>query len=89
MRKDKEEPKPKPSSAHDQDDLLFTEFEAVFEKPPKTVGQVFRDTKRSLPKHPALKYKEDGKWKAITYTEYYEYCIKAAKSFLKVRVKAE
>ena len=87
--KDNEEPKPKPSSAHDQGHLLFTEALNPFEKPPKTVGEVFRDTKRSLPKHPALKYKEDGKWKAITYTEYYEYCIKAAKSFLQVRIKAE
>ena len=85
------EPKPKPSSAFDQDHLLSTAALNAFEKPGKTVGQVFRDTKRRFPEHLALKYKEDGdsEWKAITYTEYYECCIKAAKSFLEVRVKAE
>ena len=52
---------------------------------PVTVGQLFRDVVARFPKHPALKYKEDGIWKAITYTGYYGLCIKAAKSFLKVR----
>jgi len=47
------------------------------------------DTKKQFPTNPALKYKEEGEWKSITYTEYYEHCIKAAKSFLKVRVEVK
>ena len=54
---------------------------------PITVGQLFKDAVARFPKHPALKYKEDGMWKTITYTQYYDLCIKVAKSFLKVRVK--
>lgn len=83
--------KPKPSSTHDEDHLSTEALMNAFEKPRKTIGEVFRDTKSSFPNHPALKYKEgrDGEWKTITYTEYYDCCIKAAKSFLEVRVKAE
>ena len=53
---------------------------------PITVGQLFKDAVARFPMHPALKYKEDGTWIAITYDDYYNRCIKAAKSFLKVRV---
>ena len=53
-----------------------------------TVGQLFKDAVARFPMHPALKYKENGIWRTITYTEYYDLCIKAAKSFLKVRVGA-
>ena len=53
-----------------------------------TVGQIFKETVEKFPMHPALKYKEDETWKTITYTGYYNLCIKAAKSFLKVRVGA-
>ena len=53
-----------------------------------TVGQLFKQTVEKFPMHPALKYKEGGIWKTITYTGYYDHCIKAAKSFLKVRVGA-
>ena len=52
-----------------------------------TVGQLFKDAVERFPTHPALKYKECRTWKTITYTEYYNLCIKAAKSFLKVRVR--
>ena len=52
------------------------------------VGQLFQNTVQRLnPKHPALKYKQNGTWIAISYAEYYGYCIKAARSFLKVRVE--
>ena len=54
---------------------------------PITVGQLFKHAVENFSKHPALKYKEGGKWKAFTYTEYYDHCIRAAKSFLKVRVR--
>ena len=53
---------------------------------PMTVGQLFKKAVQKFPTHDALKYKENGKWKAITYSEYYNLCIKAAKSFLKVSV---
>ena len=53
-----------------------------------TVGQIFKETVEKFPMHPALKHKEDETWKTITYTGYYNLCIKAAKSFLKVRVGA-
>ena len=55
---------------------------------PITVGELFKDVVARFPIHPALKYKEDRTWKTITYTEYYDLCIQAAKSFLKVRVGA-
>ena len=55
---------------------------------PVTVGELFKEVVARFPMHPALKYKEDGIWKTITYTDYYDRCIKAAKSFLKVRVGA-
>lgn len=51
-----------------------------------TVGQLFKNTVKRCPDHPALKYKEDGAWKAISYKHYYDQCIVAAKSFLKVGV---
>ena len=66
-------------------DLAIGESGIEAEKP-VTVGQLFKDVVARFPMHPALKYKEDGIWKTITYTEYYDLCIKAAKSFLKVRV---
>lgn len=53
--------------------------------PPITVGQMFQETVRKFPSHPALRYKEGGEWKSITYEEYYKLSIRAAKSFLKVR----
>jgi len=54
---------------------------------PITVGQLFKKTVEKFPKHSALEYKEDGKWKTFTYTKYYDLCVRAAKSFLKVRVR--
>ena len=54
---------------------------------PITVGQLFKNAVDRFSKHPALKYKEDGEWKSFTYAEYYNECIRAAKSFLKVRLQ--
>ena len=53
---------------------------------PVTVGKLFQDAVKRIPTNPALKYKEDGVWKTITFSGYYDLCVKAAKSFLKVRV---
>lgn len=51
-----------------------------------TVGQLLKNTVGRHGDHPALKYEQNGRWEAISYSEYHSYCIKAAKSFLKVRV---
>ena len=69
-------------------DLAIGESGIAAEKP-ITVGQLMKDAVARFPKHPALKHKEDGIWNTITYTGYYDHCIKAAKSFLKVRVEAD
>ena len=66
-------------------DLAIGESGIEAEKP-ITVGQLFKNAVERFHLHPALKYKEDGEWKTITYLAYYNCCIKAAKSFLKVRV---
>ena len=93
---DEEEPKPKPRPVRTKVrscvpeigvDLAIGESGIEAEEP-ITVGQLFKNTLEKFPTHPALNYKEDGAWKTITYTGYYELCIKAAKSFLKVRVEA-
>ena len=89
---DDEDPKPKPLPVRtwnpdEKVDLAIGESGIEAEEP-MTVGQLFKDAVARFPTHPALKYKEDGIWKTITYTEYYDLCIKAAKSFLKVRVEA-
>ena len=92
----KEEPKSKPHltctgvrtwNPDDKVDLVIGESGIEAEKP-ITVGQLMKDVVARFPAHPALKYKEDGIWKTITYTGYYGLCIKAAKSFLKVRREA-
>ena len=91
--KRKEEPKLKPLptctgvrtwNPDDKVDLAIGESGIEAEEP-ITVGQLFKNAVERFPSQPALKYKEDGIWKAITYTDYYNHCIKAAKSFLKVR----
>ena len=52
---------------------------------PTTVGAVFREAVRRIPDNDALRYEEEGEWKAISYKQYYDLCVKAAKSFVKVR----
>ena len=72
------EPKPKV-------EVILSGESGIEEEEPMTVGQLFKDAVSRFPTHPALKYKEGGKWKTYTYTEYYDCCIRAAKSFLEVR----
>ena len=64
-------------------DLLIGES-GIEAAEPITVGKMFQDTVAKYPAHPALRYKEGGEWKTITYSEYYNLSIKAAKAFLKV-----
>ena len=73
------------SNPDEEVDLAIGESGIEAEEP-MTVGQLFKNAVEKVPTHDALKYKENGKWKAITYAEYYDLCIKAAKSFLKVSV---
>ena len=90
----KEEPKPKPHPAHTQVCTWMPDMgvevaigeSGINAVEPITVGQLFKKSVKRFSMHPALKYKEDGTWKSITYTGYYNLCIKAAKSFLKVRM---
>ena len=52
--------------------------------PPITVGELFRKTRDTFPDNVALSWKDGGEWKRMTYVEYYNECVRAAKSFLKV-----
>ena len=87
-----EEPKSKPQKQEpcpSHNHFRFMDFhDEVNQAITPTVGQIFKETVEKFPMHPALKHKEDETWKTITYTGYYNLCIKAAKSFLKVRVGA-
>ena len=53
---------------------------------PVTIGEVFRKTRDEYPDLAALCTKEGDTWNKITYSQYYNLCIRAAKSFLKVCV---
>ena len=65
---------------------ILVESEGLAADEPTTVGKVFKSTVSRIPDHTALRYKEDGVWNDITYKEYYDLVIKAAKGFLKVRI---
>ena len=79
-------PKTRASSIDSRKEVNLSRESGNEAKEPMTVGQLFKYAKGRFPEHPALKYKENGQWKTYTYTEYYRHCIKAAKSFLEVRV---
>ena len=90
-----EEPKPKPHpvrtkvrtwNSDEVVDLAMGES-GIESAKPITVGELFKDAVRRHQRHPALQYKENGEWKAISYADYHSCCFKAARSFLKVRVK--
>ena len=51
---------------------------------PITVGELFRKIRDSYPDNVALSWKDGDEWKKMTYFEYYNECVRAAKSFLKV-----
>ena len=52
---------------------------------PITIGAVMQQTvARVPPHHVALRYKTGETWNDVTYREYYDRCISAAKSFLAV-----
>ena len=51
---------------------------------PITIGQMFKTTVERFPNNFALAYKEGDQWTKLTYSEYYNRCVRAAKSFIKV-----
>lgn len=51
---------------------------------PITIHQMFQRTVDCHGNKPALRWKENGKWFALTYKEYMLQCRTAAKSFIKV-----
>ena len=62
---------------------------------PITFGRLFQEIAQEYPDVPALKWQEavevppgeegcEVEWRTATYSEYYQSCISAAKSFLKV-----
>ena len=51
---------------------------------PITVGEMMQRTVVRVPRHVALRYKAMGSWRDVTYREYYNQCVSAAKAFIKV-----
>ena len=51
---------------------------------PITIGRMFQEAVEKFPENPALAFKDGDTWTTIIYTDYYNLCIRAAKSFLKV-----
>ena len=56
----------------------------ITKEDPITIGQLFRNVKAKFGNSPALAYKEEGAYKFVSYNEYYNLCVRTAKSFLKV-----
>lgn len=51
---------------------------------PITVGELMKRTVTKIPNKVALRYKTGDTWNHVTYQQYYDLCIAAAKSFVKV-----
>lgn len=66
-------------------DIAMEESGAASESP-LTVGAMMQDIVSRIPDHVALRYKSEDTWNDITYKQYYDQCISAAKSFLKVSI---
>ena len=49
---------------------------------PITIGHMFQEAVEKFPENPALSFKDGDTWTTIIYTDYYNLCIRAAKSFL-------
>ena len=53
---------------------------------PVTVPEMMQRTVSRVPRHAALRYKTGETWNDVTYRDYYNQCLSAAKSFVKVRL---
>jgi long-chain-fatty-acid--CoA ligase ACSBG len=54
---------------------------------PITVSEMINGTVGKIPNGVALSYKLGDRWSSITYQQYYDLCISAAKSFIKLGLK--
>ena len=54
---------------------------------PITVSEMINGTVGKIPNGVALSYKLGDRWSSITYQQYYDLCISAAKSFIKVDIQ--
>ena len=53
---------------------------------PMTIAEMFKMTVTQVPDRIALKYKSEDTWQEVTYQQYYDLTVAAAKSFLKVHI---
>ena len=51
---------------------------------PCTVGKLLKEAVSKFAAQLALRFKEGNTWKEFTYRQYYSYCVKVAKAFVKV-----
>ena len=56
---------------------------------PITIGQMMKLTVSKVPDRPGLRYKSDTEWIDLTFQQYYDSAVAAAKSFLKVQLHVE
>jgi long-chain-fatty-acid--CoA ligase ACSBG len=54
---------------------------------PMTIAEMFKMTVTQVPDRIALKYKSGDTWQEVTYQQYYDLTVAAAKSFLKLGLK--
>ena len=67
-------------------EIRLGEGEEFSARPPQTVGSVFRQTVATHGDKQALAYKSNGgDWTRLSYTQYYNLCVRVAKSFRKVQ----
>ena len=63
-------------------------LEGISATEPLAIGHLLQRTKKKFPEYLAMANKNGESWKIVTYSEYYDLCIRAAKSFLKVNHRA-
>ena len=63
---------------------IALELSGLAAEEPLTIGAMMQQTVSRVPNHVALCYQVEQTWMSITYQQYYDMCIAAAKSFLKV-----
>ncbi|XP_029017711.1 long-chain-fatty-acid--CoA ligase ACSBG2-like [Betta splendens] len=72
------------SSSRDKGVRLRMEGSGPAAETPITVHQMFLETLEGYGDSPALVSKKDGQWVTLTWSQYYQQCRAAAKSFLKL-----
>ncbi len=64
-------------------DLTLAE-EGYGAEEPTTIGRLLQKAVAIFPNRLALRFKETGTWKELTYLQYYSYCIQVAKAYVEV-----